>query len=152
MIKAQKIVKSSELTREEENLLKDDLNVSCINIVAYFQFFALMKEWQTEMAKKMDHVTSHDDDLPPIRSGHVSMTKPTVSVRALNVCFRTRAIFKIYLLENNRLHLVSQMVPGHPVSNRVTTNHGINTMLIKSLLPWKPMVPPHQRAHVFPSY
>ena len=43
--------------------------------------FALMKEWETEMAKKMDHVTSHDDnDLPPIRSGHVSMTKPTVRI------------------------------------------------------------------------
>jgi len=30
------------------------------------------------MAKKMNHLMSHDDDsdLPPIRSGHVSMTKP----------------------------------------------------------------------------
>ena len=90
MIKTQKAVKSSELTREEESLLKDNLNVSCL--VAYLCFilyelcFALMKEWQTEMAKKMDHVTSHDDDgLPPVRSGRVSMTKPTVSVQALNV-------------------------------------------------------------------
>ena len=32
------------------------------------------------MTKKADQVTSHDDDdLPPIRSGQVSMKKPMVS-------------------------------------------------------------------------
>ena len=36
------------------------------------------------MTKKTDHVASHDDDdLPPIRSGEVSMKKPTVSGRWL---------------------------------------------------------------------
>lgn len=39
--------------------------------------FLKTKEWQANMAKKIDHMTSRDDDdLPPIRSGHVSMTKP----------------------------------------------------------------------------
>ena len=52
--------------------------MSC-NVVSLF-VFVVMKEWQAEMAKNMDHVTSHDDNLPPVRSGHVSMTKPaTVS-------------------------------------------------------------------------
>ena len=32
------------------------------------------------MAEKVDHMPSHDDnDLPPIRSGHVSMTKQVSS-------------------------------------------------------------------------
>lgn len=32
------------------------------------------------MAKKDDHVPPlHDDELPPVRSGHVSMSKQTVS-------------------------------------------------------------------------
>ena len=39
-----------------------------------------MKEWEEKMAGKVDDVPlSHHDDLPPIRSGHVSMTKPGVS-------------------------------------------------------------------------
>ena len=59
----------------------------------------------------------------------------------------------MYLLENVRIHLVSQMVLGHLVSNRATTHHGTNMMSIKSLLPWKPKVlPPHHKVHPFPSY
>lgn len=73
-------MKSSELTHEEVNLLKDDLNVSCLLLCCiHFDTFFVIKEWQDKMATKVDHVTSHDNDLPPIRSGHVSMKQPPVS-------------------------------------------------------------------------
>ena len=45
-----------------------------------------MKEWEEKVAGKVDHGPSHDDDLPPIRSGRVSMTKP--GVRGINCCSR----------------------------------------------------------------
>lgn len=165
LIKSQKAVKRSELTHEEERLLKDDLNVSYCFAVVTFHLKLLPKEWQVKMAEKVDHMpSSNDDELPPVRSGHISMAKP---VRKLIKNFIMH-LFKILesssckalvvfvfknlccVSQNIRRHLASQMVPRQPVSNRVTTKRGTNMMSTKNLLPWKLLPRPHlSRARMF---